>query len=206
MRVDDINQVSEEENNLLIKPFMEDEVREVVFQMEHSKALGPHGFPAEFYQACWDIIKDDLIAMFVEFPVGRLPLYSLKFGTIILLPKCREATQIKQYRPICLLNLSFKFFTKVTTNRISQVAQKIISPSQTAFIPGHNIMEGVIVLHETIHEMHRKKQSGVILKLDFEKAYDKLNWNFIQQTLRMKGFSPIWCKWVASFMEGGMWG
>jgi hypothetical protein len=60
------------------------------------------------------------------------------------------------------------------------VAQKVISPSQTAFILGRNIMEGVIVLHETLHEMHRKKQSGVILKIDFEKAYDKLNWNFIQ--------------------------
>jgi hypothetical protein len=58
-----------------------------------------------------------------------------------------------------------------------------------AFIPGRNIMEGVIVLHETLHEMHRKKQSGVILKIDFKKAYDKLNWNFIQQTLRMKGVS-----------------
>jgi hypothetical protein len=64
-------------------------------------------------------------------------------------------------------------------------------------------MEEVIVLHETIHEMHRKKQSGLILKFDFEKAYDKINWPFIQQTLRMKGFSPKWCQWVASFMEGG---
>jgi hypothetical protein len=54
-----------------------------------------------------------------------------------------------------------------------------------------------------LHEMHRKKQSGVILKIDFEKAYDKLNWNFIQHILRMKGFSPTWCKWIASFMEGG---
>jgi hypothetical protein len=141
--------------------------------------------------------------MFVEFHAGRLPLYS---GTIILLPKCREAMQIKQYRHICLLNVSFKIFTKVPTNRISQVAQNVISLSQTTFIPGRNIMEGVIVLHETIHEMHRKKQSGVILKLDFEKAYDKLNWNFNQQTLRMKGFSPIWRKWVASFMEGGHMG
>jgi hypothetical protein len=71
----------------------------------------------------------------------------------------------------------------VATNRISQVAQKVISPSQSTFIPRRNIMEGIIVLHETIHEMHRKKYSGVILKIDFEKAYDKLNWNFIQQTL-----------------------
>jgi hypothetical protein len=72
-----------------------------------------------------------------------------------------------------------------------------------AFIPGRNIMEGVIVLHETLHEMHRKKQSGVILKIDFKKAYDKLNWNFIQQTLRMKDFLPTWHRWVASLMEGG---
>jgi hypothetical protein len=86
----------------------------------------------------------------------KLPLYSLNFGTTILLPKCREATQIKQYRPICMLNVSFKIFTEVATNRISQVAQKVISPSQIAFILGHNIMEGVIVLHETLHEMHRK--------------------------------------------------
>jgi hypothetical protein len=51
----------------------------------------------------------------------------------------------------------------------------VISPSQTAFIPGRNIIEGVVMLHETIHELHRKKMNGVILKLDFEKAYDKVN-------------------------------
>jgi hypothetical protein len=64
-------------------------------------------------------------------------------------------------------------------------------------------MEGVIVLHEMIHEMHRKKQDGLLLKIDFEKAYDKIIWSFVEQTLRMKGFSPKWCQWVASFMEGG---
>jgi hypothetical protein len=65
-------------------------------------------------------------------------------------------------------------------------------------------MEGVIILHETIHEMHRKKQDSVILKIDFEKTYDEINWYFIQQTMRMKDFCPAWCKWIASFMEGGM--
>jgi hypothetical protein len=139
-RVEDNIQVPEEENNMLIRSFMEAEVREAVFQMEHNKALGPDGFPAKFYQACWDIIKDDLMAMFVEFHAGNLPLYKLNFGTIILLPKRRESTHIKQYRPICLLNVSFNFFTKVATNKISQVAQKVISPSQTTFIPGRNIM------------------------------------------------------------------
>jgi hypothetical protein len=89
----------------------------------------------------------------------------------------------------------------VVTNRISQIAQKVISPSQTSFLPGRNIMKGVIVLHETIHEMHRK--NDLILKIDFEKAYNKVNWPFVQQTLRMKGFSPKWCQWIVSFMEGG---
>jgi hypothetical protein len=54
---------------------------------------------------------------------------------------------------------------------------------------GRNIMEGVVMLHETIHEIHRKKMSGIMLKLDFEKAYDKVNWEFLYQTLRIKGFS-----------------
>jgi hypothetical protein len=60
------------------------------------------------------------------------------------------------------------------------VAQKVIRPSQTAFLPRRNIMEGVVVLHETLHELHRKKMNGVIFKIDFEKAYDKVNWNFLQ--------------------------
>jgi hypothetical protein len=101
------------------------------------------------------------------------------------------------------LNVSFKIFTKVAMNRVTDVAKKVISPTQTTFLPGRNIMEGVIILHKTIHEMHRKKQDGVILKIDFENAYDKINWSFVQQTVRMKGFSPTWCKWIASFMEGG---
>jgi hypothetical protein len=93
------------------------------------------------------------------------------------------------------------FFTKVATNRISQVPQKVIGHFQTVFIPSHNIMEGVIVLHETLHEMHRKKQSGVILKIDFEKAYDKLNWNFIQQTLNEGLFTHL--VQMGTFLHGG---
>jgi hypothetical protein len=60
-------------------------------------------------------------------------------------------------------------------NRMTRIATKLINPSQTAFMPGRNIMEGVVMLHETIHKIHRKKMSGVILKLGFEKAYDKVN-------------------------------
>lgn len=67
---------------------------------------------------------------------------------------------------------------------------------------GRNIIEGVIVLHETIHELHRKKMNGLILKLDFENAYDKVKWPFFQQAMRMKGFSSKWCAWIKSIVSG----
>jgi len=104
---------------------------------------------------------------------------------------------------MCLLNVYFKIVTKVATNRLTTVAQKIISPTQTAFLLGRNIIEGAVILHETLHELNSKKQDGIILKLDFEKAYDKVNWNLLQQTLRMKGFSQTWCQWVEQFTKGG---
>jgi hypothetical protein len=78
-----------------------------------------------------------------------------------------------------MLNVSFKIFTKVLANRLTAVAEKVVRQSQTAFMPGRNILEGAVVLHETIHELHKKKKNGVILKLDFEKAYDKVNWSFV---------------------------
>jgi hypothetical protein len=64
-------------------------------------------------------------------------------------------------------------------------------------------MEGVVVLHETIHELHTKKREGAIFKIDFEKAYDKVKWIFVQQSLCMKGFSSTWGSWIESFMKGG---
>jgi hypothetical protein len=141
---EDIPQVSEEENRLLVVNFEEEEVKNAVFQMEHNKSPGPYEFPAEFYQLFWDVIKGDLMALFCEFHQGSLPLFSLNFSTIILLPKCADALKIEQYRPIYLLNVSFKIFTKVLTNRLTSVAHKVIQPTQTAFLPGRNIMEGVV--------------------------------------------------------------
>ena len=72
-----------------------------------------------------------------------------------------------------------------------------------AFMRGRNILEGVIVLYETIHELHRKNLSGVIFKIDFENAYDKVKWNFLLKMLQLKGFSPKWIEWIKSFISGG---
>jgi hypothetical protein len=157
-QIHDIPQVSNEENEILIADFTKNEVREAVFQMEHNKSPGPDDFPTEFYQVFWRVIKDDLMAMFLDFHKGSLDLFSLNFGIITLIPKFENATKIQQYRPICVLNVSFKIFTKIGTNRLNKVATTVVSPTQSAFMPGRNIMEGVVILHETIHELHTKNQ------------------------------------------------
>jgi hypothetical protein len=142
-------------------------------QMELNKSPSLDGFPAEFFQKIWAIIKGDLMEMFSSFRKGELPLFHLNFGTIILLPKKENAIQIRQYRPICLLNVSFKILTKVGTNRIASIAEKIIHPTQTAFMPGRHILEGVVILHETIHELHRKNWMVFYLKLILRKPTTK---------------------------------
>jgi hypothetical protein len=177
--MDDIPQVSDLENEILSSAFSEKEIKEAVFLMENNKAPGPNDFPMEFYQYFWEAIKPDLMTLFNDFHDGSLPLHSLNFEIITLLPKKAEVVKIQEFRPICLLNVSFKMFTKVLANRINLVAQKVFSPSQTSSLLDRYILEDVVILHETIHEMHKKKKSGVILKLDFEKSYDKVKWPFL---------------------------
>jgi hypothetical protein len=92
----DIPHVFDEENSLLTSVFTEEEIRNDIFHTEHNKALGPSGFPTEFYQVFLDVVKGDLMALFDAFHKGELPLFSLNFGTIILLPKCKDALNIQQ--------------------------------------------------------------------------------------------------------------
>jgi hypothetical protein len=174
-QISDIPQVSQEENEILTREFTESEVREAMFQMEHNKAPGPEGFPVEFYQVFWEVIKDDLLALFSEFHREDLNLFSLNFGIISLIPKVPYATKIQQYRPICVLNVSFKIFIKVGTNRLNRVAQKVVSPTQTAFLPGRNIMEGVVILHETNMNYILGSAMGLFLESTLKRHMTRLN-------------------------------
>jgi hypothetical protein len=113
-------------------------------------------------------------------------LFKLNFGAITLLTKKENAVQIWQYHPICVLNVSFKVFTEVGTNRITWIAPKVIWPTQTAFMPWQHILDGFVVLHETIHKLQKKKMDEVLFKIDFGKVYDEVKWSFLQKTLCMK--------------------
>jgi hypothetical protein len=140
--------------------------------------------------------------MRIKYPfINSQNVVSLNFGTIVLLFKKENVVHIQQYRPICLLNMSFKIFTKVGTNKVTKVAHTIIRATQT--MPRRHILEGVLVLHETINEVHRKKMDGVFLKTDFGKAYDTVKWPFLQEVMRMKGFDPKWCKRIEDLVSRG---
>jgi hypothetical protein len=91
------------------------------------------------------------------------------------LPKTKDANTIQQYRPICLLNVIFSFFNKTLILRLEKVMSKIINKCQSNIIKNRNIMDGFMALHEILHDTKVKKKDDLVLKLDFEKAYDKIN-------------------------------
>ena len=115
----DIPQLNSEENEVLCAPFTKKEVFDVITQMKHNKAPGPDGFSTKFYKKCLHIIKGDLMPMLHDLFSGHLQLFHLNFGTITMLPKKVEDFRIEQFRPICLLNVRFNFFTKIATNRLT---------------------------------------------------------------------------------------
>jgi hypothetical protein len=199
----DMKQLEEEDKDLLISPFSLEEIKEVVFSLKHNSAPGPDGFPSEFFQDFWDTIKSDLFNLFNSFHDGSLNIERLNFGKVTLIPKVPDATDIKAFRPICLLNVCYKIITKVLTNRLARCITSMISDLQYGFIKGRYIMDGVLSLHEIIHEVKQKKQNGVIFKVDFEKAYDKVNWKFLHNMLIKKGFGDKWSDWVLKTVKGG---
>jgi hypothetical protein len=99
------------------------------------------------------ILKLWAMQMMDNFYKGELNLSKINYETIFHLPKLKEVATIKQYMPICILNVFYKLFTRVLAIRLMEVADDIISKNQTAFIKGMNILEGIMVLHKVIHEM-----------------------------------------------------
>jgi hypothetical protein len=106
-------QLSEKDGQNLVKPFDMEEIKSLVFELKHNKAAGPHGFPAEFYQTFWETIKDDLKEMLDKFHSGNLDIERLNHGVITLIPKVHDAIVIQKFRPICLLNVSYKIIRKL---------------------------------------------------------------------------------------------
>jgi hypothetical protein len=195
--------VSFQENAEMLRTFTSEELDFVLHETKTDTAPGPDGLPVLFYKKFWPLIKKEILEILNGFALGRVDIARLNFGILSLLPKVPGADNIKQYRPIALINVIFKLVSKAYACRVSPVAHRVISQSQTAFIKGRFIQDGPLALHEIIHELHSKKLPAVLLKLDFEKAYDRVNWQFLQEVLRAKGFDPALVHRFMQLVSGG---
>jgi len=145
------------------------------------------------------------MALFRAFEKNDLDLERLNYAMITLIPKEPEAKHLMKFRPISLINYSFKIFAKALNNRLIRVADRLIASNQTAFIKGRFILDSVVAAHEIIHEVSRKKEKGIVLKLDYEKAYDRVRWDFFDQMLCSRGFGDIWRTWIGRVVRGGFY-
>jgi hypothetical protein len=141
--------------------------------------------------------------MLDKFHSGHLGIGRLNHGVITLIPKVPDVVAIQKFRPICLLNFSYKILTRIMANMLGLIVHKIIAYTQVAFIKDRFIMKGIVILHDTIHEIHHKKMFGVLFKIDFENAYDKVNWDFLHQMMQARVLGDTFCDWVMKVVRGG---
>jgi hypothetical protein len=142
--------------------------------------------------------------MFSDFQDGRLDLFRLNFAMLTLVPKIEGADEMKFFMPISLLNCSFKIFSKTLTHRFEKPCQRLMAKEQSAFIRGHFILESVVIAHEIVHSIHKTKEPSVIIKPDYEKAYDRVNLDFLLEILRSRGFNERWIGWIKVVVIGGL--
>ncbi|KAE8818397.1 hypothetical protein D1007_03843 [Hordeum vulgare] len=184
-------QVSDVDNAELTLPFSSEEVGQAIASMKACSAPGPDGLPVVFFQRFWETVRPVIIPMFHEFYVGTLDMGRMNYGVITLIPKLVGAAEIRQFRPITVINVVARIFAKVCATRLSHVAERIAHPLQSAFLKGRKIHDGILSLHEVVHEMASKGMKGVFLKLDFQKAYDRLDWSFLTGVKQGDPISPL---------------
>ena len=148
-------------------------------------------------------MKEDHVEMFNAWFEGNMDLFRLNFAMITLIPKENEAKTTNKFRPFSLLNCVFNFFTKVLTNRLAGVIGRLISDFQSAFVRGRYILESVVSAHEVVHAVHSTSRHGLVFKIDYEKAYDKVNLDFLYEMLALRGFGSKWIGWIKSITQGG---
>ena len=138
---------------------------------------------------------------FKEFYEKKKFVRSLNATFLVLIPKKGNVEDIKDYRPISLIGGLYKILAKVLANKLRRVLDKVISPSQNAFMEGRRILDAALIANEAMDSMLRRNDGGVVCKLDIEKAYDHLNWEFVLEVMRRKGFGQRWLSWISWCMS-----
>ncbi|CAA7051622.1 unnamed protein product [Microthlaspi erraticum] len=183
------------ENNVLTRPATETEVREALFMMHPEKAPGPDGMTALFFQRSWHIVKQDVLSMVNNFLTTGTLDERLNMTHICLIPKKGRPTRMTELRPISLCNVGYKIISKVLCQRLKVLLPRLISETQSAFVPGRLISDNILIAEKMFHGLRTNKSCKgkfMAVKTDMSKAYDRVEWKFIEALMRKKGFAEQW--------------
>ncbi|KAA3482036.1 RNA-directed DNA polymerase (Reverse transcriptase) [Gossypium australe] len=170
-------------------PISNEEIKKSLFDMAPLKAPGSDGYHAIFFQSQWDILGND-ICQWVKCVFDGRPIEpELNNTLIVLVPKKESPEDFSQFRPISLCTVLYKLVMKVIANRFKVIFPKMISQEQASFIAGRSIFDNIILAQEVIHSMrsNRKGRKWMAIKLDLEKAYDRVSWDYINASLTAVG-------------------
>ncbi|XP_019418539.1 PREDICTED: uncharacterized protein LOC109329320 [Lupinus angustifolius] len=194
--------VTVEENNMLSKIPLEDEIRDAVFAMNGEGAPGPDGFGGCFFQEFWDIVGPDVCQSVKQFFTQGWILPNLNSNNLVLIPKFPSADKIEDFRPIALANFQFKIITKVLADRLAKIAPTIISQHQRGFIKDRHIHDCTYIGFEAINLLDHKTRGGnLAIKLDVKKAFDTIDWRFLMDTLKAFGFANSFIHWIEVILK-----
>lgn len=191
--------ITEEMNRKLTEPFSEEEISDALFQIGPLKAPGPDGFPARFFQKNWGILKEDVVRAVKIFFVDGQMQEGVNDTVIVMIPKKSLAEDMKDFRPISLCNVVYKVVAKCLVNRLRPLLHDVISEAQSAFVPGRLITDNALIAFECFHSIqkcNRENQNFCALKLDLSKAYDHVDWQFLDGVMERMGFCDKWQSWI----------
>ena len=183
-----LNEIGLEEADRLEESFYEEEIWTAISGLNSDKAPGPDGFPTAFWIFSWDFVKKEVLGFFKEFHEQSRFVKNLNATFLVLIPTKQTVEDLKDLRPISLVGGLYKILAKVLANRIKRVLDKVISKSQNAFVKDRQILDAVLIANELVDSTLRRKDQGIVCKLDVEKAYDSISWEFLNQVMGRMGF------------------
>jgi hypothetical protein len=174
----------------LDSPFTAEDVLNAISGMKGLAAPGPYGLPAIFYHSHWNIVGPEITKIVLNVLNNQGDPSPFNNIHICLIPKKNNPQVPSDFRPISLCNVTHKIITKVIANRIKLILSDVISPNQSAFLPGRLISDNTIIAYELFHYFQQTSSTtGFIgMKTDMAKAYDRVEWEFLQATLNFMGF------------------
>lgn len=176
--------------------FSQEEIKRDVNDMAPLKAPGSDGIHAIFYQREWITVGETVVNQVKDFMhTGNLP-NGINDTLVALVPKTPNPEKVNQFRLISLCNVNYKIITKAMTTRIKEVMRNLVGPEQSSFVPERQITDNIVIYQEVMHSFHKKKgnKGMMAIKIDLKKAYDRLSWEFIEDTLRKAGFNNEWVR------------